>query len=78
MAITENCTGVHSPSPAGNIIPDLWQPQWLVEIDETTIMGIALDDGCYVALNQMPTGNWKPSTHIPVEAARMIGRLAGG
>lgn len=57
--------------------PDLWQPQWLVDIGAETVMGIALDDGCYVVLNQMPSGNWKPVTHIPVEAAKMIGRLAG-
>jgi hypothetical protein len=57
--------------------PDLWQPQWLVDLDNEMAMGIAWDDGCYVVLNQMPSGNWRPSTHIPVEAAKMIGRLAG-
>lgn len=56
--------------------PDLWEPQWLVDVDAEIVMGIALDDGCYVVLNQLPCGNWKPSTHIPVEAAKMIGRLA--
>jgi hypothetical protein len=58
--------------------PDLWQPRWLVDVGQEIMAAIAMDDGCYVVLTQAPTGQWKPMTHIPVEAAKMLGRLAGG
>ena len=59
-------------------IPDLWHPQWLVDVGNEVMMGIVIDDGCYVALSQLPAGNWRPSKHIPVEVAKMLGRLASG
>ncbi len=57
---------------------DLWAPEWLVDVGDEVQVGIAMDDGCYVVLAQTNIGQWKPTTHIPVEAAKMIGRLAGG
>lgn len=54
---------------------DLWSPHWLVEVGNEVMVGITMDDGCYVALTQTSGGQWKPMTHIPVEAAKMIGSL---
>jgi len=59
-------------------IKDLWHPEWTVDVGQEITVGIAKDDGCYVVLSQLQTGQWNPMTHIPVEAAKMLGRLAGG
>ncbi len=59
------------------LVRDLWQPQWLVDVDDV-MMGITRDDGCYVVLAQTPAGRWRPATHIPVQAARMLCELARG
>lgn len=56
---------------------DLWSPQWLVDVGDEVQVGIVLDDGCYVVLAQTRIGQWTPTTHIPVEAAKMLSRLAG-
>jgi len=66
----------HTPT-TDRPIQDLWEPTWLVDVGQEITVGIAMDDGCYVVLTQAQTGQWKPMTHIPVEAAKMLGRLAG-
>ena len=76
MAITEN----HPPEDFSNsterAYADIWQPQWLVDVGQEIMVGVAVDDGCYVTLTQNVVGQWQPMTHVPVEAAQMIGRLA--
>jgi hypothetical protein len=54
-----------------------WEPSWLVDMGHNMRVGIALDNECYVVLTQTAAGPWRPMTHIPVEAAKMLGRLAG-
>ena len=68
---TENHVDVEKPTS------DVWHPQWLVDVGSEVQVGIALDDGCYVVLAQTQIGQWKPTTHVPVEAAKMLSRLAG-
>ena len=59
------------------LVKDLWEPNWLVDVGDEIMAGITLDDGCYVVLTQTAAGSWRPMTHVPVEAAKMLGRLAG-
>jgi len=54
-----------------------WMPQCLVEI-EGKMMGVTMDDGCYLVLVREFGGGWKPIKWIPREAAIFIGTLAGG
>ena len=61
------------PSP----FVEQWEPSWLVDVGNDMKVGIALDNECYVVLTQTSAGLWRPITHIPVEAAKMLGRLAG-
>lgn len=78
MAIAEKRFMDPSDQWADNPTSDLWSPQWLVDVGDEVMVGIAMDDGCYVVLAQTRHGQWQPTTHIPVEAAKMLGRLAGG
>lgn len=68
----------HTISEEERPTADLWKPQWLVDEADEIQLGIARDDGCYVVLAQQNSGAWRPMTHIPIETAKMIGRLAGG
>lgn len=77
VVATSRKRSVQESSSDDRPIPDLWQPQWFVDVGSEVTVGIAMDDGCYVVLLQQPTGQWRPTTHIPVEAAKMIGRLSG-
>lgn len=54
-----------------------WQPTWMVDTGHDCPVGIAMDDKCYVCL--VPDGEgWKPTTHIPMQAAQLIGKLVSG
>jgi hypothetical protein len=77
MAIAEKQFTEYPAPRSDKPTPDLWQPNWFVDVGQEIMAGIVMDDGCYVVLTQTPTGQWKPMTHIPVEAAKMLGRLAG-
>jgi hypothetical protein len=64
---------IEYPSP----FVEQWEPSWLVDMGNNMKVGIALDNECYVVLTQTAAGPWRPITHIPVEAAKMLGRLVG-
>jgi len=76
MAITQN-RFTENYADAERPTSELWHPEWLVDDGNEVQIGIVMDDGCYVVLAQTHIGHWRPITHIPVEAAKMIGRLAG-
>lgn len=78
MAIAEKQSAEYPAPFTDQPTPNLWQPSWLVDVGQEIMVGIVMDDGCYIVLAQTPTGQWRPMTHIPVEAAKMLGRLAGG
>jgi len=59
------------------VVADLWHPNWFVEVGDT-MMGITKDDGCFVVLVQTGGGRWRPATHIPVQAAKMLCDLSRG
>jgi len=59
-------------------LKNLWHPTWLVDAGHGCAVGITMDDGCYVVLAQCEAGNWRPASHIPKQAAKLIGKLVNG
>lgn len=55
---------------------DTWHPQWTVDVGQGCEVGITIDDGCFVVLCANEVGQWRPATHIPAAAARLLGALA--
>ena len=54
-----------------------WEPMWIVE-DNGTVMGIVVDDHCFVALSvdtSFVQETWVPTHHIPHFLAKKIGQL---
>lgn len=51
-----------------------WRPNWILEDRDGGVVGLAVDDGCYVVLYQHD-GQWRPGTHIPQTVARFIAEL---
>lgn len=78
MAFAEKYSEEYPASFPDRATQKLWQPAWLVDIGQAIWVGIAMDHGCYVVLAQTPTGQWWPMTHIPVEVAKILARLADG
>ena len=59
------------------IRPDVcWKPEWLVDVGHDCQVGIAIDDGCYIVLCPNDVGQWLPTKHIPIAAAKFLGGLA--
>lgn len=51
-----------------------WKPDWLCEDTTGCVVGLTIDDSCYVVLYQHD-GGWQPGTHIPMMAAQKIAEL---
>ena len=54
----------------------IWEPLWTVDVGCDCKVGITVDDSCFMVLSQNMAGQWRPSTHIPIAAARFLGELA--
>jgi hypothetical protein len=57
----------HPATPAAK---SPWTAEWVLTED----LGLAIDDGCFVALTRRDDG-WRPTAWVPQDAARMIATL---
>ena len=71
MVIENNLT-----EERGNVAMDLWQPEWVVDVGCGCELGVTIDDGCFVVLYPNGCGQWQLGTHIPLEVAKLLGKLA--
>ena len=53
-----------------------WIPRWLIACGKGGEVGITIDDHCLVVLAKTWAGQWKPTSHIPWQAAVKVGELA--
>ena len=49
-----------------------WVPEWQVDVGHDCVLGIALDDHCFVVLYPQEDGSWRPGTHIPQQVAQFM------
>lgn len=54
--------------------PD-WEPMWLVDVGQGSVLGVGIDDHCFVILYPQEDGRWRPGTHIPEAIARFLGSI---
>lgn len=54
---------------------NLWEPKWIIDVGHECMVGLTIDDGCFVALLQNETGQWCPTTHIPKNVAIKISEI---
>jgi len=52
-----------------------WHPRWMVDGEKGVVLGIAIDDGCFVVLYPHGKDAWRPGTHIPRMVAKRIAEL---
>jgi len=72
-AVAVNVEQDHETADPGLMSP--WQPRWRVDVGHGCEVGITIDDGCFVVLYQNESEQWRPGSHIPLAAARLIGTL---
>lgn len=53
-----------------------WEPEWLVDVGHGSVLGVVMDDHCFVVLYPKENGRWEPGTHIPEAIARFLGSVA--
>jgi len=71
--ITAESSTARRPDLAKGGAPD-WHPDWTVNVGHGDILGITVDNGCFVVLYPHE-GRWRPGTHIPRAAAERIALL---
>lgn len=65
-----------SAQDTNEVFPSSFAPDWIVDLGERCVLGITVDDGCFVVLTHDEWGYWIPTQHIPPRVAVRLGELA--
>jgi hypothetical protein len=49
-----------------------YEPWWTIPVGHECVVGVLFDDHCLVFLVKDWSGQWTPTTHVPVEAVRTV------